>query len=92
MALGFAMPDWIKDDQTPTLFVIACQNYLGFRGLTMNNEVFTAYPSESEVFLTEGCDIYVLAVEDGVKISDCEGQIGVFNGQEMTVVHLFHNW
>ena len=55
VALGFAMPDWIKDNQTPTLFVIACGNYLKISGLTMNNEAYTAYPSESEVLLVEGC-------------------------------------
>jgi len=85
------MPDWIKDNQTPTLFVIACANCYGIRGLTMNNEAYTAYPSESEVLLTEGCDIYVLAVDHDVKISNFEGQIGVYNGKEISVVHLFHN-
>ena len=90
VALGFAIPDSIKDNQTPTLFVIACQNYVRITGLTMNNEAYTAYPSESEVLLTEGCDINVLAVDYGVKISNALGQIGFYNGKEMTVVHLFH--
>ena len=84
------MPDWIKDNQTPTLFVIACGNYLNISGLTMNNEAYTAYPSEAEVLLTEGCPINVLAVDYGVKISNALGQIGFYNGRQMTVVHLFH--
>ena len=70
VALGFAMPDWIKDNQTPTLFVIAFANYDRIQGLTMNNEAYTAYPSEAEVLLTEGCSIYVLAVDFGVKIEN----------------------
>jgi len=90
VALGFAMPDWIKDNQTPTLFVIACGNYVSIDGLTMNNEAYTAYPSEAEVLLTEGCKINVLAVDYGVKISNALGQIGFYNGKEMTVVHLYH--
>jgi len=84
------MPDWIKDNQTPTLFVIACGNYFNIQGLTMNNEAYTAYPSEAEVLLTEGCKINVLAVDYGVKISNALGQIGFYNGRQMTVVHLFH--
>ena len=28
VALGFSMPDYIKDNQTPTFFVFACQNYI----------------------------------------------------------------
>ena len=90
VALGFAMPDWIKDNQTPTLFVFACQNYINVSGLTMNNEAYTAYPSEAEVLLCEGCEIWVLGVDKSVKISNNEGQIAPFNGQQMTVVHLFH--
>ena len=85
------MPDWIKDNQTPTLFVIACQNYIKISGLTTNNEAYTAYPSEAEVLLTEGCEINVLAVDYNVKISNTLGQIGFYNGKEMTVVHLFHD-
>ena len=84
------MPDWIKDNQTPTLFVIACGNFIRIEGLTMNNEAYTAYPSEAEVLLTEGCKINVLAVDYGVKISNALGQIGFYNGRQMTVVHLFH--
>ena len=90
VALGFAIPDSINDNQTPTLFVIACQNYRFITGLTMNNEAYTAYPSEAEVLLCEGCRIHVLGVDYGVKIDNVEGQIADFNGHKITVVHLFH--
>ena len=73
VALGFAMPDWIKDNQTPTLFVIACGNYRGISGLTMNNEAYTAYPSEAEVLLCEGCPIHVLGIDFKVKIDNTQG-------------------
>ena len=62
VALGFAMPDRIKDNQTPTLFVFTIQNYYTMSGLTMNNEAYTAYPSEKEVILSEGCKIYILGI------------------------------
>ena len=62
VALGFAMPDRIKDNQTPTLFVFAIQNYYTMSGLTMNNEAYTAYPSEKEVLLSEGCKVYILGI------------------------------
>ena len=85
------MPEWIKDNQTPTLFVFACTNYNGISGMTMNNEAYTAYPSEAEVLFCEGCGIYVLGIDYGVKIENNEGEIGIYNSQQMTVVHLFHN-
>ena len=90
VALGFAIPDSIKDNQSPTLFVIACQNYTFISGLTMNNEAYTAYPSEAEVLLCENYPIHVLGDDYGVKIDNFEGQIADFNGQKITVVHLFH--
>ena len=80
----------MKENQIPTLFVIACQNYSGIDGMTMNNEAYTAYPSESEVLLAEGCGIIVLGVDYNVKIDNNKGKIGVFNGKKMTVVHLLH--
>ena len=84
------MPEWIKDNQTPTLFVFACGNYKMINGMTMNNEAYTAYPSESEVLLYEGCGINVLSIDYGVKIENNEGEIGMYNGQQRTVVHRFH--
>ena len=72
-ALGFAFPKKIKENQTPTFFVFACQNYWRITGLTMNNEAYTAYPSEDEVLLCEGCPINVLGIDYGVKIDKGEG-------------------
>ena len=80
----------MKENQIPTLFVIACENYSGIDGMTMNNEAYTAYPSESEVLLAEGCRIDVLGVDYNVKIDNNKGKIAVFNGKKMTVVHLYH--
>ena len=57
----------------------------------MNNEAYTAYPSEAEVLLCEGYKIFVLGFDKCVKISNKEGQLAPFNGQQMTVVHLFNN-
>ena len=85
------MPEQIKDNQTPTLFVFACLNYERINGMTMNNEAYRAYPSESEVLLCEGCGIFVLGIDYGVKIENTEVEIAKYNGQQMTVVHLFHN-
>ena len=66
VALDFAMPEWIKDNQTPTLFVFACQNYKMIQGMTMNNEAYTSYPVEDEYLLMEGCNVYILSIEKNV--------------------------
>ena len=80
VALGFAC-DHPKDNHIATLFVIACQNFFSIRGVTMNNQALTAYPSEGEVLMMEGCLMYVLAVDKGVKIDNkTNGQIAAFNG------------
>jgi len=36
----------------------------------MNDSRFSVYPGEQEVLLSEGFSVYVLAVEDEVKISN----------------------
>lgn len=46
----------------PTLFVIACQNFKRIQGMAMNNEAYSAYPSEAEVLLMEGCEVFILDV------------------------------
>lgn len=75
----------------PTLFVIICQNYRGINGIFMNNEAYTAYPSESEVLLSEGCKMFVLAVDRGVKINNStDGVISTYNGKEVTIIHMLH--
>ena len=63
VALGFAMPKKMKEILTPTFFVFACRNYYKISGMTMNNEAYTAYPSEAEVLLTEGCKIDILGID-----------------------------
>ena len=75
VALGFAMPETIKDNQTPTFFVFACQNYSTIRGMTMNNEALSAYLKVAEVLLCEGCRIYIIVTDYGVKIDNEKGQI-----------------
>lgn len=69
VALKFAT-DNLKPDNTPVLFVFVIINYRGINGLMMNNEAFTAYPSEGELLLAEGCSVYVHEVERGYKIEN----------------------
>ena len=59
----------------------------------MNNEAYSAYPSEAEVLLSEGCAMFVLAVDTGFMIENTVGgAMAPFNGKEMTVIHLYHFW
>ena len=36
----------------------------------MDNEAYSSYPSEAEVLLTDGCDIFVLKVDTEVIIQN----------------------
>lgn len=58
------------EDFVPTIFVFACRNYEKIQGMTMNSEAYSAYPSESEVLLCEGCEVFVLAVDRDVKVDN----------------------
>ena len=57
-----------KPDHSPCLFILSCQNYFCPAGVRMNNPAFSSYPAEDEVLLMEGCNVYVLEVERGVKV------------------------
>lgn len=90
MALSFAFKN-PKPQFTPTLFVVACQNYKGIDAVTMDSEAYSAYPSESEILFCEGSRMFVLAVDTGVKIRNTtEGEMAAFNGKEINVIHFFH--
>ena len=57
----------------------------------MDNEAYSSYPSEAEVLLTDGCDMFVLGVDHDVKITNnTSGQMAQLNGKLITVIHLFH--
>ena len=92
VALGFAMPETIKDNQTTTFFVFACRNYNGIDGMTMNNEALSAYPKEAETLPTEGCFINILGIDYGIKILNDKDLIALFNVKKTFVIHLFHKY
>ena len=89
VALKFALGT-VKPDHTATLFIFCCQNNYYPLGVLMNHEAYTAYPSEGEMLLMEGCAVYVLAVEDGVRIHNKSETMKDYDGKSVTVVHLFH--
>ena len=48
----------------------------------LKNEAYTAYPVEKEFIMMEASDLWILAVERGVKIERHE--------KTVTIIHLFH--
>lgn len=88
-ALHFATSN-AKSNHVPTLFVISCQNFNAPDGIHLNNEAYTAYPSEGEVLLQEGCKVFVLGVQKDVEINNTHESFKKFNGQKLIVVHMFH--
>ena len=56
----------------------------------MNNSAYTAYPAEGEILLMEGCPVFVLSVDTEVLIENAHGAMAHFNGNKITIVHLFH--
>ena len=94
IALKFALDkEYMKPNHIPTLFVINCRNYDGIAGMALNNEAYTAYPSECEVLLAEGCAVFVLTVDRDVVIKASPvGQMACYDGKSITIIHLYHNW
>lgn len=62
VALHFALSK-PKPNFEAVLFVITCQNYETFQGISMNSEEYTSYPNEQEILLREGCPVWILGVE-----------------------------
>ena len=69
MAVAFAL-DFPKPHHSPVLFIISVRNYQPPTGIMMSNEAYSAYPSEQQFILTEGKEVWVLAVERNVKIDN----------------------
>ena len=65
IALNFAYDGLAKDQlRVPVLFIYAIVNYSDYGGVRMNNEGFSAYPYEEEILMKDGCDVYVLAINE----------------------------
>ncbi len=79
VALRFAIGNR-KEDYISTLFVISCQNYCSPDGFRMNNEAYTAYPSEREILLRDGCPVFVLALEKDIVINNQHTAFNTYNG------------
>lgn len=86
--LKFAIKDK-KPDFDAVLFVLTCQNYHGVRGINLNNEAYSAYPEEGEYFFLEGAPVFVIGVEKEVEIKNERTSFAYYNGQKMTVIHIF---
>ena len=75
---------------TPVLFVISCNNYVSPNGIYMNNKAYSAYPDEGELLLMEGCSVWVLAIQDQVKVKNSHADMLKYNNQIITIVHMYH--
>ena len=91
VALNFAFPlDFQqKEDHVPTLFVISVKNGIRYMGVRMNNECYSAYPSENELVLKEGCPVQILYIME-VTVQNKDPAFKFYNGHRMAVIGLYH--
>ena len=59
IALQFAFREQ-NPDKVPVVFMFLMQNYKGPRGIMMNHEAYSSYPSEGEMLLMEGAAVSIL--------------------------------
>ena len=99
IALEYALKDSKNKDKDagesakqlkPVLFVMTCQNYHRFNGISMASEAFSAYPREQEVLLNEDFKCYVLKTQQDFLIQNEFDSFKPFNGQFITIIHFFH--
>ena len=63
------------------------QNYLGYPGVRLNNEAFSAYPCEGEILLREGVLVYILDF-DQVEINNRHKSFAQYTGKTVTVIYM----
>ena len=65
IALDFAFKKSKVVDETkiPVIFVISCQNFEAYPGVRLNNKAYSAYSSEQEILLSEGCPALILDIQ-----------------------------
>ena len=87
VALGFSQ---CKTDypayKQPVLFIFAIQNSIGFMGFRLNSKRYSVYPEEQEFLLCEGFKVYILGIEDKVKISN--KFLPDYDGKTVTIIYL----
>lgn len=85
VALGFAL-DGIAEDQTPTLFIKCMKNSLGVQGIMMNSEIYSSYPDEGEMLLTEGIPVTILDYKKDVEINNKHASMQPYFGKKITII------
>ena len=72
----------------PVLYVLCLSNYNEAQGMLLNTSAFSAYPSESELILVEGIEVYILGIEESFEIeNESSPFMEKFNGKMMTIVY-----
>ena len=87
VALGFSQckKDYPADKQ-PVLFIFAINNNVGFSGFRLNSKRYSVYPEEQEFLLMEGFGVFILGIEDKMKISN--KFLPDYDGKIVTVIYL----
>ena len=87
VALGFSQckKDYPADKQ-PVLFIFAIRNIDGFNGFRLNSKRYSVYPEEQEFLLMEGFMVYILGIEDKMKISN--KFLTNYNDKTVTIIYL----
>ena len=56
----------------------------------MNNDAYSAFPGEGEILLTEGIAVYVLDIQNDVKIQNRHESMKEYDEKIIKIIHLFH--
>ena len=92
VALDFVKPALTNKNEEPVLFVIAVNNYSGYRGFRMDSCLYSAHPQEKEILFAEGTPVAVLGVEE-VKFEEdtfTDDFMKDFNAKSLNIIYLYH--
>ena len=88
VALSFAF-EGVTQEKQPVLFIKLVHNYMNPYGIMMNSEAYSSYPQEAELLLVEGCEAFVLGIEEDVVIGNKHQCLEPYSGKKVMVVYMF---
>ena len=57
----------------------------------LNNEGYSAFPTEDKFLLTEGIRVWVLSIVKVHKVVNNYEQLAKYNGKTIMIVHMMHD-
>lgn len=89
VAFTFAFSKDAADDMMPTIFIISVKNYDVPAGMRLNNEAYTAYPSEGELVMPADTRVFILDIQRNYRIKNNNPSFAKYNGRSINIIQCY---